>query len=87
MLIILSFLLFLFFRYLYEKYHKLDKDEAAKYIGKLISKHYDLKSVKGNLIREEMIYHYENGCDTKESLNNILDSVINKIVYFGRKNR
>ena len=73
----------MFIKYLSDNHSKLDKDSAAKYINKMVSKRYPLNSVKANLIIEEMMYHYESGCDTRASLDDVFESVINKIVYFG----
>lgn len=80
-------LLVLFIKYLIDKHKVLSKEQASKYIGKIISKEYNLNSTKGGLIMEEMFYHYDNGCNTKESLNNVYPLVINKIIYFGKKVR
>lgn len=76
-----------YIKYLIEKNRVLKKDEAIKYINRMISEEYSLKTVKSGLILEEMIYHFDNGCNTKESLKKVYPLVINKIVYFGRKAR
>ena len=65
----------------------LKKDDAIKFINRMIAEEYSLKTIKGGLILEEMLYHYDNGCNTKESLRKVYPLVINKIVYFGKKVR